>query len=187
MDKKYTAEEAARAVLAKAEEMLKSSKLAKGKVMSDMDHGQKRGPEGYGKYQEQAQNQKGVHTPVSGVTGFPGAKGQSAAGDMATQTYGGKPHKELREHGKDLHRKKLSEMKAMPAPNLPKSEDASMAASQDQTPPDGVQSQQAPEANPAEQKENGNPAWGTEPGHYKLAKFIGHRDGRRKAKGSQNV
>jgi hypothetical protein len=101
----------------------KSEELDKAKVMSDYSGGQKRGPEGYGTYQEQAQNQKGVHTPVSGVTAFPKAKGQSEAGDMSTQTYGGKPHKELGEHGKNLHRKKLSEMKAMPKPNLPKSEE----------------------------------------------------------------
>ncbi len=85
---------------------------------SDMDHGQKKGPQGYGKYQEQAQNQKGIHTPVSGVTGFPGAKGSSEAGKMATETWKGEPHRELREHGKELHKKKLEEMRSMPKPKL---------------------------------------------------------------------
>ncbi len=85
---------------------------------SDMSGGQRKGPEGYPKYQEQAQNEKGIHTPVSGVTGFPGGKGRSEAGDMSTQTYADKPHRELREHGKELHKKKLEEMRAHPGPKL---------------------------------------------------------------------
>ncbi len=89
-----------------------------GKVQSDMSGGQKRGPEGYPKYQEQAQNEKGVHTPVSGVTQFPGGKGTSEAGDMAKERYAGKPMKELVEHSKNLHKKKLHEMRSMKKPNL---------------------------------------------------------------------
>jgi hypothetical protein len=58
---------------------------------SDMSGGQRKGPQGYPKYQEQAQNEKGVHTPVSGVTGFPGGKGTSAAGDYTKDRYAGKP------------------------------------------------------------------------------------------------
>jgi hypothetical protein len=69
-----------------------------GKVKSDFSGGQKRGPQGYPKYQEQAQNEKGVHTPVSGVTEFPGGKGTSKAGDYTKDRYGGKPTYEA---GKD--------------------------------------------------------------------------------------
>lgn len=87
---------------------------------SDMSGGQRKGPQGYPKYQEQAQNEKGIHTPVSGVTAFPKGKGQSEAGSLATETWGGKPHKELREHGKQKHKEKLAEMKAMPKPKLPR-------------------------------------------------------------------
>lgn len=57
----------------------------------DYSGGQRRGPEGYPKYQEQAQNEKGVHTPVSGVTSFPHAKGTSRAGDLTKDRYAGKP------------------------------------------------------------------------------------------------
>lgn len=89
-----------------------------GKVRPDMSGGQKRGPQGYPKYQEQAQNEKGIHTPVSGVTAFPKGKSQSEAGDMSSETYAGKPHRELRDHGKELHRKKLQEIKDFPAPKL---------------------------------------------------------------------
>ena len=85
---------------------------------SDLSGGQRRGPSGYPKYQEQAQYEKGIHTPVSGVTGFPGGKGESEAGNMAKQTWGGKPHRELVEHGKELHKKKLEEIKSFPKPKL---------------------------------------------------------------------
>jgi len=90
-----------------------------GKVQSDMDHGQKRGPEGYGKYQEQAQNQKGIHTPVSGVTEYPGGKGTSRAGDYTKDRYGGKPTFSGADHpAKEEHKRVLSEMQSMPKPNL---------------------------------------------------------------------
>lgn len=85
---------------------------------SDKDHGSRKGPEGYSKYQEQAQNQKGVHTPVSGVTDFPGGKSTSDAGALSTATWNGEPHREIRDHGKELHKRKLAEMQAMPKPKL---------------------------------------------------------------------
>ena len=80
--------------------------------------GQRCGPEGYPVYQEQAQNQLGVHTPVSGCTGFPGALGRSEAGDLCTETWKGEPFRELRDHGKLKHKAKLTELRKMPAPNL---------------------------------------------------------------------
>jgi len=85
---------------------------------SDLSGGQRRGPEGYPKYQEQAQNQKGIHTPQSGVTAFPGGKGTSEAGDLAKQRYAGRALPELVEHSKKKHKEKLEEMRAMPAPKL---------------------------------------------------------------------
>ena len=95
----------------------KTSKMANGgKVDSDMDHGSKRGPQGHSKYQEQAQNEKGVHTPVSGVTQFPGGKGTSAAGDLTKDRYDGKAI--LNDEAKKKHIEKLAEMKAMPKPKL---------------------------------------------------------------------
>ncbi len=87
-----------------------------GKVESDLDHGSKRGPEGYSKYQEQAQNQKGVHTPVSGVTQFPGGKGTSRAGDYAKDRYAGKAI--MNDSAKAEHHKVLGEMRSMKKPNL---------------------------------------------------------------------
>lgn len=103
--------------LAIAYSMKKRKKMAKGgRIQSDMDHGSRMGPEGYSKYQEQAQNQKGVHTPVSGVTGYPGGKGTSEAGDLAKDRYAGKSI--LNEHAKNKHREKLDEMRKMPKPKL---------------------------------------------------------------------
>jgi hypothetical protein len=80
--------------------------------------GQKKGPQGYPVYQEQAQNQKGVHTPISGCTGFPNGLSTSEAGNLCTETWGGKPHVELRQYGKTKHVEKLQELKAMPKPKL---------------------------------------------------------------------
>lgn len=87
-------------------------KKKKGKVESDYSGGQKRGPEGYPKYQEQAQNEKGINKPVSGVTAFPGGKGTSRAGSYVKETYGGKPLFSGKDHpAKEEHRKVLKEMK----------------------------------------------------------------------------
>ncbi len=103
--------------LAVAYSVKRKQKFAKGgKVESDMDHGSRKGPEGYSKYQEQAQNEKGVHTPVSGVTQFPGGKGTSAAGDLAKDRYAGKAT--LTEESKKKHKEKLEEMRKMPKPKL---------------------------------------------------------------------
>ena len=90
-----------------------------GKVQKDYSGGQKRGPEGYPKYQEQAQNERGVHTPVSGVTAFPHGKGTSQAGDYTKERYAGKPLFSGDKHpAKKEHERVLSEMKSMPKPKL---------------------------------------------------------------------
>ncbi len=89
-------------------------------VEKDMSGGQKRGPEGFPKYQEQAQNEKGVHTPVSGVTQFPGGKGTSKAGDFTKDRYAGKPTFSGKDHPAiNEHKKVLSEMQSQPKPKLP--------------------------------------------------------------------
>jgi hypothetical protein len=86
---------------------------------SDLDSGQRKGPEGYPKYQEQAQNQKGVHIPISGVTSFPGGKGTSQAGSYTKERWGGKPLFSGKDHPAiEEHKRILSEMKAMPNPKL---------------------------------------------------------------------
>jgi len=73
--------------------------------------GQKSGPEGYPKYQEQAQNEKGINTPVSGVTTFPGMKGTSNAGESVRNgdTAG----------AKSSHQQTLSQIHQMSKPKLP--------------------------------------------------------------------
>ena len=90
-----------------------------GKVQSDFSGGQKRGPEGYPKYQEQAQNQKGIHTPVSGVTQFPGGKGTSDAGSYTKERYAGKPLFSGKDHPAIAeHKRVLKEMRETPDPIL---------------------------------------------------------------------
>jgi len=76
------------------------------------------GPQGYPVYQEQAQNQKGINTPISGVTGFPGGCETSEAGSICRQVWNGEPNRELQDYAKEKHRKILEDMKAFPKPNL---------------------------------------------------------------------
>lgn len=90
-EKKYTAQEAAVAVLNKTKELLEKSELAK--------------------------KEKGVHAPSFNPKG-----GHSQAGYHAEayKESGIKGHKEA---AKQLHSEKLGELKDMPKPNLPKSEE----------------------------------------------------------------
>lgn len=82
------------------------------------------------------------------------------------------------DRSKEAHKKVHAEIKAMPKPNLGKSES-------DVTPPDGTQAQGEPASN-----YNGNPAPGADPvnlgkpykGHIKLAKFMGRMEAKRQAK-----
>jgi hypothetical protein len=122
-----------------------------------------------------AKAEKGVHAPAN--TFQRAAAGRSVAGNEV-RSPGGSPA-----HAKALHSQKLAELKSMPKPNLPKSE-AGMAE-KEMIQPEGVQSQIAPENNPKEQIEGNNEPWGTAPGvkgHYKLAKFCGHMEAKRKMK-----
>lgn len=172
-EKKYTAQEAALAVLAKAQEVYKASELAKS---------------GY-----RDAGVKGVHGTDKAVTN----QGTSRAGAQATSK--GKPAAAMAE-AVGHHKKVLSEIKAMPKPNLGKAEagtfnarkesEAGMGAQMkaegvNQTPPDGVRPTGAIPDN-----YNGNPAPGAEPktqgdgykGHIKLAKFMGRMEEKREAK-----
>lgn len=69
--------------------------------------------------------QKGVHTS-GGFSGLE-AKGQSQAGRLIERAKEKQPNEYLNrlyhERGKDMHREKLNELKQMPKPNLPKSEE----------------------------------------------------------------
>jgi len=80
--------------------------------------GQGRGPEGFPVYQEQAQNQRGIHRPVSGCTNFPGGLGESEAGRLCVETWKGQPFGDLRDFGKSKHVAMLAEIRAMAKPNL---------------------------------------------------------------------
>jgi len=76
------------------------------------------GPEGYPVYQEQAQNQRGINTPISGLTTFPEGCETSEAGVLCRELWNGKPNRDLRNYGKEKHRQMLKEIKAFPKPNL---------------------------------------------------------------------
>lgn len=71
------------------------------------------GPEGFPVYQEQAQNQKGVHTPISGVTDFPYGTSRSEVGSFIRDRWA-----DFTAEAKELHHKMLAEMRTMPKPNL---------------------------------------------------------------------
>lgn len=158
MSKKFTAEEAARAVLQKAEDMYKSSKLSKCGPMAkaNNDFAQK----GVG----HAQGPGGV-SDAGAQLRFNNKLNSHSKGDQDTT--------------KQVHKQTIRELKAMPKPNLTKEENV--------TPPDGVQKQGLEQHNPAAMKENGNPPWGTEPGCHKLSKFMGRREERKSAKASLAV
>ena len=74
-----------------------------------MAEGGRAGGAGHGKYQDQTEKQKGVHTGVSGVTEYSKAdQGTSRAGDYTKDKYAGKPtfsgkdHPALKEHHRVL-------------------------------------------------------------------------------------
>lgn len=136
-EKKYTAQEAAIAVLKKAEEVLKKSGvLEKGHV------GGIAGGAGRNKYQDQSEKQKGINLPHAAHSALhTGDLGTSDAGDHAKDTYGGK--RLLVDSAKDKHKKVLGEMKTMPKPNLPKSEEAQEAQALEKAKIDGIKGKDA--------------------------------------------
>lgn len=185
-EKKYTAREAAVAVLAKAEEVLKKSELLKS-----------------------TGHEKGVH--ASHGHGGKGQKGISEAGEALRISGGNKnisnPTKRgLHNAAVGEHKAKLGELKAMPKPNLTKSDDKPKSeihpkepqAGESENPGNRIHGQAAPQNNPKEQAEGNNELAGTTPnqvgqdgknlpghdeqisGHLKLAKFIGRMHAKRK-------
>lgn len=150
MDKKYSAKDAAIAVLEKAKEMYKSSNLAKAEKSKHdrcVEHVKENSPE--------------VKNPHA-----------------VCVAEGVKPAKWSKSEAIDAQLKKFE--KITKKENHEDAETMAMAE-QDATPKDGVQ----PESKP-EHMENGNPEWGTLPGTYKLAKFLGHLSQKKKSKGQQN-
>ena len=151
--KKYTAKQAAEMVLKKAEELLKKSEL-----MKSEDASMKKGAWS-GSYTS-SPRAKGVGGHETGHE-----KGVSTVGKLGphiTSQTGNRDEKLVSQPSKEQHKKILGESKAMPKPNLPKSEEM-----------DKVEGQ--------------NEEWGTAPktkGHFKLAKFLGHIGSKRKSKKS---
>lgn len=138
-EKKYSAREAAIAVLQKAEEVIKKSqalkKAAESKHDRCVEHVKENSPE-----------VKNPHAAcvAQGVKPAAWGKSEQPAGEI-------KPKEHV--EGEPVN------------------------------PGDRVKEQVAPESNPKEQAEGNNPEWGTDPGkkgHFKLAKFIGHMEAKRK-------
>lgn len=157
-EKKISAKEAALAVLKKAEEMMKSSELAKA--------------------------QKGVHQTGFDNRGKD-TQGQSFAGNRVrtASQYGSdmaSSKKLAMDDAKDLHRQNLADLKSMPKPEL-KSEDAANPDAKEDAKlgeeVEGLVDQHMGENPEAEAKE------GHLKGHLKLAKFLGrmeHKRGQKK-------
>ena len=189
-EKRYSAKEAAIAVLKKAEEMLKNSELAKA-APYNLGH----------------REAKGIHHQAGPTHSGEGADtrvGQSRAGaNIRSQGKLGV------EHAKTAHKQVLSEMRAMPKPNLTKAQPPGEIhpkepqAGESEQPGDRIKTQVAPDKNPKEQAEGNNELAGTTPtqvgqdgknkpgfsemqseiqlkGHLKLAKFIGYAQAKRK-------
>lgn len=146
----------------------------------------------------------GVHTPS-----YSSGKdhGQSEAGDVTRQAasgkHGSKFSSSLKSAAVGEHKKVLSDLKAMPKPNLTKDEPVGEihpkehVEGEPEKPGDRIESQAAPDKNAKEQAEGNNELAGTTPnqvgqdgknivgfdemrGHIKLAKFIGHMQAKRK-------
>lgn len=194
-EKKYTAQEAAIAVLAKAQELLSKSELAKADVLAT----------------KPGKVSPGGHVR-SAARAFAHAKNPNASSPKIEREMG----RESMAAAKQGHKEKLSALQSQPKPNLPKSEDMSkfeaenpnkeneigtkfgkaenqekpsnsMApkiseAPDSSNPPNKVQDQKAPQSNPAEQKEGNNPPSGAVPGNgvMKLFHFVGHIKGKKK-------
>lgn len=161
-EKKYTAREAAVAVLKKAEELLKNTSLNKDEELAKVDQ-----------YDNQ-KHQKGVHH------GVPTKANAGTAHSHSTSMTG---------NSKAGHQKILGELKAQPKPNLTKEEPAGEIhpkepqVGESEQPGERIEESSA-EPTKIDSKVNGNPEWGTTPGvmkgHIKLAKFCGHMHSKRK-------
>lgn len=180
-EKKYSAREAAIAVLAKAEEMLKSSKhkhIGWDKLHSKLEH------EGYSKessdkiagsikakvQKAEGKDENEIGTKFVKAEGE-GKKDESMAGDKKAPSNSNKPRIEEKATERDYQD---FEPKAGHAPEN-----------------DHRQAQQAaPGNNPKEQSEGNNADWGTSPqvkGHIKLAHFMGHAGAKKQNQKNNNT
>jgi hypothetical protein len=210
-EKKYSAREAAIAVLKKTEEVLKKThiehSLEKAVSMGKVGGARTTGEE------------KGVHEPTYGTAAESKKElGESFAGHLTRAGKGKNSTATV------AHKKVLKELKAMPKPNLTKREgnpdskqdeelgeevahdvvehiakdpashkeelkelkvNKAEPESKDITGDQKVREQVDPELNPKENAEGNNQEWGTSPKSYgslKLAKFLGHIEAKRKSK-----
>lgn len=109
-EKRYTAKQAAFAVLAKTEELLKNSSLAKGAWSGSYTAS----PRAKGVGGHETGHEKGVHSEHSIL---------EHKGAVAIKQSGNRDEKRITPPTKEAHKQKLGEMKAMPKPDLPKSEE----------------------------------------------------------------
>lgn len=158
--KEYTPQEAAVAVLAKVEEILKKSGVL----------------EKSGKHADNHAYNFDDNASIKGVNKVLPRVSRDSSGKATGVNYG---HSEagLRRDKVGAHKETLAEMHSMPKPNLPKSEEAQ----------DEVKETQDPSLNPKEMagSPGTNEEWGTSPKTYstlKLAKFLGHLESKRRFK-----
>lgn len=120
--KKYSPKDAALAVLHKAKEVLEKSELLKAEDAKKMS-----GKSGLVRLDTQAnQDQKGVHQH-----GYKGTSGGISEAGAKLRDYGSDPQKQRSKYGKDqashvkeIHKEVLGNLKAMPKPNLGKSDES---------------------------------------------------------------
>lgn len=161
-DKKYSATQAARMVLEKAQSMLKEAKLKKAQPE---DRSKMSGKSGMVRATTEAsQNQKGVNQV--GDNGSSG--GMSEAGNNVRNAAHGL--KNGKANAVAIHKETLGQLKAMPKPNLTKDED------EGKTVPGQDDHTEKVDLNPEESE------WGQEPGIFKLVHFCGKMDEKRKHK-----
>ncbi len=187
-EKKYTAQEAAKAVLAKAEDMLKAysakKELKKEETIIDQNRADGGTKSADKKADKDAHIEKGETGHEKGINTASDPKQKSRV-MMGTSKAGSQlPSKDKADisEAKDAHKSVLSEMKNMPKPKLTKGEmpPKSEKATPDAEPksdkafqvrpshaPEGkeprLNEQKAPEANPKEQAEGNNEKAGTTP------------------------
>lgn len=133
-DKKYTAQEAAIAVLNKTKELLEKSELMKGQRHTDSFSKIKLSPTGHSVREDrETGHEKGVHTAAKESKEvsehFLGPKtkgntgGESAVGGVTGKRVDSSIRGAFKKPVQEEHKKKLKELKDMPKPNLPKSEE----------------------------------------------------------------
>lgn len=182
MDKKFTPQEVAAAVLAKAKEMYDTSSLAKSaklKLSSDHD-----------KNAHLYESDQGSSKMGSKIRSANRSKSWAKDDRSSSPSIERSMAKDRMGEAKTIASNNLAATKAQPKPNLTKNDATIAQAEQDQTPTDNVQETSIGQHDPAQGKENMNPPAGAVPGKgsHKLAEFKGRIEGKRasKAKVPQN-